>query len=198
MVLVIICLIFLFVGMYIGNKYDLKRVSINMIFGLFLINGLLNILPKNYSVLFINYHYSTWFYLILGSILGYLIMKIIGFKYDETDNISIAGFTIFNTVLLVVSRFNILLLFINILYYIMIGIYIRKSKSWISVLIGMVLGLLLSLVTSWVSGYVLAVILGFIIYFIASVYSIVFKSKDKFAYYGLIAGFVVALIGSIL
>lgn len=198
MVLVILCLIFLFVGMYIGNKYDLKKISINMVFGLFLINALFNISCKGYYVLFRNYHYSTWFYLILGSIIGYLIMKIIGFKYDETDNISIGGFTLFNTILLVGNRFSIFSLIINILYYVIIGIYIRKSKSWISVIVGMILGLLFSLITSWILGYVFTIILGFIVYFIVSVYNIVLRSKDKFAYYGLIAGIVIALIGSVL
>ena len=198
MVLVFLCLIFLFVGMYIGSKHDLKKVSISMIFGLFLINALFNIMIKGYYILFINYHYSTWFYLILGSIVGYLIMKIIDFKYDETDNISIAGFVLFNTILLVTGKFNILVLIINIFYYIMLGIYIRKSKSWISVLVGMVLGLFLGLVTSWMLGYVFAVIFGFVIYFIVSVYSIVLKTKDKLAYYGLLAGVIVALIGSVL
>ena len=80
----------------------------------------------------------------------------------------------------------------------MLGIYIRKSKSWISVLVGMVLGLFLGLVTSWMLGYVFAVIFGFVIYFIVSVYSIVLKTKDKLAYYGLLAGVIVALIGSVL
>ena len=198
MVLVILCLIFLFVGMYIGNRHDLKKVSISMIFGLFLINALFNIMIKGYYILFINYHYSTWFYLILGSTIGYLLMKIIDFKYDETDNISIGGFALFNTILLVTGRFNILALIINGLYYVMLGIYIRKSKSWISVLVGMLLGLLFGLVTSWMLGYVFAVIFGFVIYFITSVYNIILKSKDKLAYYGLLAGIIVALIGSVL
>lgn len=198
MVLVILCLMFLFVGMYIGNKYDLKKMSINMIFGLFLINGFCNILFKGYYALFINYHYSTWFFLILGSILGYLIMKIISFKYDETDNISIGGFSFFNTLFLVIGKFNIFSLIINVLYYVVIGIYIRKSKSWISVIIGMISGLLFSLFGSWILGYVFTIILGFVVYFIVSVYSIVFRSNDKYAYYGLIAGIVIALIGCVL
>ena len=85
----------------------------------------------------------------------------------------------------------------NILYYVIIGIYIRKSKSWISVIVGMILGLLFSLITSWILGYIFTIILGFIVYFIVSVYNIVLRSKDKFAYYGLIAGIVIALIGSV-
>ena len=37
MVLVIVCLLFLFIGMYIGEKRDLKKNSISMVFGLFLV-----------------------------------------------------------------------------------------------------------------------------------------------------------------
>lgn len=198
MVLVILCLIFLFVGMYIGNKYDLKKISINMIFGLFLMNGFCSILFKGYSLLAFNYHHSTWFYLILSCSLGYLIMKIIDFKYDETDNISICGFTLINTFLLVATKFNALGFIINLLYYVMLGIYIRKSKSWISVLIGMVFGLLFSLMISWMLGYIFTIIFGFVLYFIISVYNMVFKSKDKFAYYSLCAGIIIGLLGSIL
>ena len=197
MVLVIICLLFLFIGMYIGNKFDLKKISINMIFGLFLINLIFGFLSSS-SVLSRNYHSSTWFYLILGIIVGYILMMIMGEKYDETDNISIGGFTLLNTFILVMSRFNLLSFIFNILYYVFIGIYIRKSKSWISVLIGMVFGLLFSSITSWILGYIFTIALGFIIYFIVSVYSIVFKSNDKKAYYSLIAGMVIALLGGLL
>ena len=197
MVLVIICLISLFVGMYLGNKFDLKKVSINTIFGLFLINAFF-IISTSYSTLLKNYHSSTWFYLILGTILGYVLMMIVGEKYDETDNISIGGFALLNTLLLVVSKFSFFSFIFNILYYVFIGIYIRKSKSWISVLIGMILGILFSFISSWMLGYVFTIVLGFIIYFIFSVYSIVFKSKDKLASYGLIVGMIVAFLGGIL
>ena len=197
MVLVIICLLFLFIGMYIGNKFDLKKISINMIFGLFSINSL-TVFFSSYSILYKNYHNSTWFYLILGVIVGYLLMKIIGYKYDETDNISIGGFAFLNTFLFITGKYNLLFMIINILYYILIGIYIRKSNSWISVLIGMILGLLFSSITGWMFGYVFTVLLGFIIYFIVSVHSIVFKSSDKNAYYSLIVGMVIGLLGVIL
>ena len=197
MVLVIVCLLFLFIGMYIGEKRDLKKNSISMIFGLFLVN-LLFVFLTSYSFLFMNYHSSTWYFLILGVFLGYLFMKIIGYRYDETDNISIGGFSLLNTFLLVTVKFRFLFMIINILYYVIIGIYIRKSKSWISVLIGMVLGLLFSSITNWMFGYVLTIALGFIIYFIVSVYSIVFKSTDKKTYYSLIFGMVIALLGGLL
>lgn len=197
MVLVIVCLLFLFIGMYIGEKRDLKKNSISMVFGLFLVN-LLFVFLTSYSFLSMNYHSSTWYFLILGVFLGYLFMKIIGYRYDETDNISIGGFSLLNTFLLVTVKFRFLFMIINILYYVIIGIYIRKSKSWISVLIGMVLGLLFSSITNWMFGYVLTIALGFIIYFIVSVYSIVFKSTDKKTYYSLIFGMVIALLGGLL
>lgn len=197
MVLVIVCLLFLFIGMYIGEKRDLKKNSISMVFGLFLVN-LLFVFLTSYSFLSMNYHSSTWYFLILGVSLGYLFMKIIGYRYDETDNISIGGFSLLNTFLLVTVKFRFLFMIINILYYVIIGIYIRKSKSWISVLIGMVLGLLFSSITNWMFGYVLTIALGFIIYFIVSVYSIVFKSTDKKTYYSLIFGMVIALLGGLL
>ena len=198
MLLVCLCCLFVFLGMYIGNKYDLRNVSINSIFGLFLINGIFNIFFGSYSMLSYNYHDTTFIYVILGIVIGFSLMKIIGYKYDETDNLTIAGFTMFNSYLLFVSKFNILFLIINILYYILIGLYITKSKSWISVFIGMVLGLLFSLTSSWIFGYVFTFVLGFILYFIVSVYTIVFKNNSKMGYYALICGVLVALIGAIL
>ena len=198
MVLVIISCLFVILGMYIGKKYDLKSESINSIFGLFIMNTLVNIFPKSYLILSKNYHGSTMFYVVLGSILGYLLMKLISYKYDDVDNVSIIGFTTFNSFLLFISKFNFLFLVINILYYIIIGIYVRNSKSWISVIIGMVLGLVLGLMSGWCIGYVFSIIIGFLIYFIVSVYELVFRNKNKNCYYGLIVGLIVALIGGIL
>lgn len=198
MVLVIFCCLFVFLGMFIGNKKNLKNVSINMIFGLFLINSLVNILPNSYSILYKNYHNITLLYVILGITLGYLIVKLCTYKYDDVDNISIAGFTIFNTFLLYVSKFNFMLLVINILYYVLIGIYVRNSKSWIFVFIGMILGIILGLINGWIIGYMFNMIIGSLIYFIVSVYGLVFRSNDKFCYIGLVFGMLIAFLGSIL
>ena len=194
----VICSLFVFLGMYIGNKYDLKKYSINSIFGLFVINGLCGVLFNSYNILSINYHKSTILFLILGCVLGYCLMKLVSFKYEETDNISICGFTLFNTYLLVVSKFNFFFLLINILYYVLIGIYISKSKSWIYVLLGLILGLLFSLISSWIIGYIFSIIFSFLLYFIFSVYNLVFKSNSKMAYYSLLCGILVGLLGCVL
>ena len=196
--LAVICSLFVFLGMYIGNKYDLKKYSINSIFGLFVINGLGCILLNSYRFLYMNYHKGTFLFLVLGCILGYALMKLISFKYEETDNISICGFTLFNTYLLVISKFNFFFLLVNILYYVLIGIYISKSKSWIYVLLGLVLGLIFSVFSSWVLGYMFAVMFSFVLYFILSVYSLVFKSNGKMYNYSLICGIVVGLLGCVL
>lgn len=196
--LAVICSLFVFLGMYIGNRYDLKKYSINSIFGLFVINGLCCILFNSYRVLYINYHRSTFLFLVLGCILGYALMKLISFKYEETDNISICGFTLFNTYLFVVSRFSFFFLLVNIFYYILIGIYISKSKSWIYVLLGLILGLVFSLFSSWVLGYMFTILFSFVLYFILSVYSLVFKSNGKMYNYSLICGIIVGLLGCVL
>lgn len=196
--LAVICSLFVFLGMYIGNKYDLKKYSINSIFGLFVINGLGGVLFNSYNILYINYHKSTFLFLVLGCILGYFLMKLISLKYEETDNVSICGFTLFNTYLLVISKFNFFFLLINILYYVLIGIYISKSRSWIYVLLGLILGLLFSLISSWVLGYMFTILFSFVLYFILSVYSLVFKSSGKIYNYSLICGIVVGLLGCIL
>lgn len=198
MVLVIIACLFVFLGMYFGKKYDLKNISINMIFGLFLVNCVCSIFDKGYVLLKINYHSSAYYFTILGCILGYVIMKIIDLKYDRTDNISICGFTVANSMILCVSKFNILFFLINILYYVTIGIYIKNSKSWFSVIIGMIIGLILVLFDGWLLGYVFSILVGFIIYFVISVYTIIFRNGDKNGYYALIAGIVISLIGSML
>ena len=79
-----VCL-FVFIGMYIGNKYDLKKISINILFGLFLINVLFSILTNGYYLLFTNYHGAAWYFVLLSSILGILLMLIIDIKYDSTE-----------------------------------------------------------------------------------------------------------------
>ena len=198
MVLVIISCLFVFLGMHIGKKYDLKKSSINMLFGLFLINSLCVILVNGYSFLSLNYHSSTYYFLILGSILGFVLMKIIDMKCSETDDVSICGFVICNTILLFASKFNLLFFVINILYYVILGIYIRNSKSWISVFVGVILGFIFYLLHSWIIGYMFSISFGFIIYFIYSVYTMIFRSGDKESYYYLIAGMIVALLGSVL
>lgn len=198
MVLVIICCLFVFLGMFIGKKKDLKIVSINLIFGLFLINSLINVLPYAYSVLYKNYHSSTFIYVLLGSALGYLLMRLSTYKYEDSDNISIIGFTLFNSYLLYIGKFNLLSLIINILYYVSLGIYIRNSKSWISVIIGCVLGLVIGLIDGWMIGYIFTIVIGFLIYFISSVYGVVFRGNSKMCYVGLFVGMLIAFLGSIL
>lgn len=198
MILALFCCLFVFLGMFIGNKIDFKKMSISMVFGLFLINMLISIIPNSYDVLYKNYHSSTIFYLLLGSILGFLVMKLISFKYDETDNISIAGFCFFNSYLLVLSRFNIFFLIVNILYYILIGIYIRDSRSWISVIVGCFIGILFSLLSGWFIGYFLTIIIGFLAFYLISVYSVIIKNGEKSSYIGLIIGLVLAFLGGVL
>lgn len=198
MVLVIICCLFVFLGMFIGKKFDLKIISINMIFGLFLMNCLFNVLPCAFSILYQNYHGSTFIYVLLGSFLGYLLMRLSSYKYEDSDNISIIGFTLFNSYLLFISKFNLLFLIVNVLYYIFIGIYIKNSKSWISVIIGSILGLVIGLINSWMIGYIFTIVVGFLIYFIISVYNLVFRSNNKYCYIGLIIGLIIAFLGCVL
>ncbi len=198
MICAVICCLFIFLGMHIGDRYDLKKASISMIFGLFLINGLVNILPRCYFLLSQNYHNATFIYIVLGFILGFAIMKIISFKYDQTDNISIAGFSFFNTFLLVSSKFNFWIMIFNILYYVIIGIYISHSKSWLHVFIGMLIGMNLGLFSFWVYGYLFSIVFAFLIYFIVSVYELVFRNNTKNCYIGLVIGMIVALLGGII
>lgn len=198
MILAVFCCFFVFLGMYIGDKFDLKRASINMIFGLFLMNGLISLFPKCFEFLSKNYHDTTFIYVILSCILGFVIMKISSFKYDQTDNISIAGFSFFNTFLLVMSKFNFWLMIINILYYVIIGIYISHSKSWLYVFVGMIIGLNLGLFSLWIYGFLFSIVFSFLVYFIASVYELVFRNNDRSCYIGLIVGMIVALLGGII
>lgn len=198
MLFVVLSCLFVFLGMYIGKKRDLKNISINCIFGLFLINSLFNVFDKGYFCLSKNYHDTTMFFSILGVILGILFIKISSFKYENSDDISIFGFTAFNSYLLFLSKFNLLFLIVNILYYVFIGIYIRNSRSWISVLIGMTFGLFLSLFSGWALGYLFTIFAGFLFYFIFSVYGLVFRNNDKKCYYALIIGMIIGLLGYML
>ena len=198
MFLAILCCLFIFLGMFIAEKYDFKKLSISVLFGLFIINCLSSVIPYVYSVLYKNYHATTFFYVLLSSVLGYLLIKLINFKYEYSDNVSIFGFTFVNTCLLISHRFNILFLVVNIVYYILLGIYIKKSKSWIFILSGCFLGLVFNMFNSWIIGYIYGINIGFILYFIISVYSIVFKNKEKYAGVSLIVGIIIALLGGIL
>ncbi len=198
MILVVFSCLLVFLGMFIGNKYDLKKISINAIFGLFTVNAFQCISSAVYPLLYKNYHKSTMFFIILGIILGYLVIKFINCKYEDSDNISILGFTVINTYLLIIHSFSIVFLIINILYYVLLGIYISKSKSWIYVLLGCFLGILLSLIKLWLIGYAYGICVGFVVYFILSVYNIVFRCKEKNAHIALIAGSIIALLGGLL
>lgn len=198
MILAFVCCLFVFLGMVISDKYDFKKLSINALFGLFTMNVITCVALFVYKVLFRNYHSSTFFYVFLSTLLGYLLVKLINCKYDDCDNVSILGFTIVNTYLFIFHSFNILFLLINIIYYILLGIYIKKSKSWIFVLIGALLGIVFSFIDNWVMGYIYGINLGFIFYYVISVYGIVFRSKDRNSYIGLIVGFVIALLGGLL
>lgn len=198
MVLVIFCCLFVFLGMYIGNRYNLKSVSINVIFGLFLINSVFNILPYSDNILSFNYHDSAYIYCFLGCVLGYVLMKIFECKYDQTDNISIFGFSLFNSYLLFVSRFSFISILINIFYYVLIGLYIRNSKSWIYVFLGMFFGFFVSFISSFIIGYIFAIMFGFVISFVLSVHELVFRNTERNCLYGLILGILVGLVGCLL
>lgn len=198
MVLVIICCLFVFLGMFIGNKWNLKSFSINMIFGLFFINCLVLLLPSAYSILNVNYHDTTIIYFGLSIIVGYLFIRMISLKYDNCDNISILGFVVINSYLLYIHKFNILFYIINILYYIIIGIYIRNSKSWVSVIIGCFIGLLLSFISGFYIGFTFCVVSGFIAYFVVSVFELIIRGNNFKGYLGLITGIIIGFLGGIL
>lgn len=198
MIFAILSCLFIFLGMFIGNRYDLKKISINAIFGLFTINVFQCISSAVYPLLYRNYHNSSWLFILLGILLGYLVIKLINCKYEDSDNISILGFTVVNSYLFILHNFNIIFLIINIFYYVFIGVYISKSKSWIYVLLGCFLGIILSLIKVWSMGYIYGITIGFVVYFILSVYNIVFRCKDKKSLAGLIVGFLIALLGGLI
>lgn len=196
-ILAFICSLFVFLGMFIGKRKDLKYFSINSIFGLFMINGLVNIL-NSYNILYANYHSTTWLYVILSIIIGFIVMIIISHKCSNSDDLSIITFSLLNTYFLCNMKFNFLLILINIIYYIIIGIYIKDSKSYISIFIGTVVGIILSLISNWILGYIFCVSLGILFYFVYSIYNVVTKNKNKYAITGLLLGIVIAILGSIL
>jgi len=201
MFFVIISCFFVFLGMYIGQRWNIKYISINLMFGLFLFNCLVNILPNGYSLLSRNYHDTTFIYVLLGIILGVVLMMLFDYKNDSCDDVSIIGFTMINCFLLNNSmsiKFHFLLLIVNFLYYLVIGIYIKDGKSWISVFIGMVLGIFISFIGSWWIGYLFSIVVGIISCFIYSIYIVVVRNRGKYVYIALIAGLLLAFMGSIL
>lgn len=201
MVLVILSCLFVFLGMYIGKKHILKYFSINVIFGLFLLNCLIKVLPVACSLLSKNYHDTTFIFVFLGIVLGVVLMMLFDYKSDNCDDISIIAFTMVNSCILydVFSlKFSLFLLIINIIYYVFIGIYIKDGKSWISVIIGMILGLLFGFINHWIIGYFYSISVGIILCFIYSISIVVTRSKDKYSYIGLILGLLVAFLGSVL
>ena len=196
-VLILITILFTFLGMFIGKKYDLKYFSINSIFGLFLTNSLYNIIISN-NMLSINYHKTTWIYLILCTILGYIIMKIIGYKSDNPDDVSIAGFSFLNCFLLFLGKLNIFTFIISILYNILIGIYIKDTKSYLYVFLGFILAFISSFLYNWIFGFLFSTLIGIFIYFLFSIYLLVFRNKEKMGIIGLLAGIIIGTIGGIL
>jgi len=201
MVLVIISCLFVFLGMYIANRWNLKYVSINFLFGVFLLNCLVQILPNGYNLLSYNYHDTTFIYAFLGVIIGIVLMMLFDYKSDNCDDVSIVGFTMINSYLLystLSSHFNFILFFVNILYYVSIGIYIKDGKSWVSVFLGMILGFFISLISSWWIGYFFSIVVGIILCFIYSISIVVIRNKGRYSYISLILGMVIGFLGSIL
>ena len=201
MVLVIISCLFVFLGMYIGRRFNLKYFSINFIFGLFLLNCLIQVLPGAYSLLYRNYHDTTFIYVFLGTILGVVFMMLFDYKSDNCDDVSIIAFTMINSCLLYhtfSTKFNLLLLIINILYYVSIGLYIKDGKSWLSVFIGLILGLIFSFINHWLIGYFYSISIGVVLCFVYSISIVVTRGKEKYASLGLILGMLVAFLGSVL
>ena len=66
MFLAVLSCLFIFLGMFIGERFDFKKLSINVIFGLFVLNSIASTLPFIYSCLYKNYHSSTWIFVILS------------------------------------------------------------------------------------------------------------------------------------
>ena len=198
MILAVFSCLFVFLGMFIDERFCFKKFSISFIFGLFTLNCLSSTIPYSYLILYKNYHSSTWFFTLLSIILGYLLMKLINCKYEDCDNVSILGFSIVNTSLFVLHKFSFLFLIVNIFYYVLLVIYVNRSKSWIFVLVGCFFGIMLSFIGVWCVGYVYGLSIGFIVYYVLSVYGIVFRNNDKNSYISLILGFLIALLGGIL
>ena len=123
MILKLVCCLFIFIGIFISEKKDFKKLSINALFGMFFLNCLVVIIPFAYSILFKNYHSTTLFYVLLSGILGFLLIKLVNCKYEDCDNISILGFSFVNMSLLISHRFSILLLLVNILYLYIVSYY---------------------------------------------------------------------------
>ena len=198
MILVVTCFLFSFLGMYIGEKYDLKKASIYIIFGIFTINILCSMFPIAYELLYRNYHGSTWLYISLSILVGYLLIKLINYKYEDSDNLSIVGFIISNSYLLYLHKFSIIFFIINILYFILIGLYIKRSKSWIYVMTGSIIGIIFNYINAWGIGFVLSINIGFVLYYILSIYNIIFRCSNKKYYFCLIIAIIIAFLGGVL
>lgn len=196
-VFTLIVVLFVFLGIFIGKKFNLKYFSINSIFGLFLVNGLYDLLLSS-NFLSINYHNSTWFYLVLCGILGFVIMKLIGIKSDNPDDVSIVGFSFINCFFLLINKFSLVSFLISCLYYILIGIYIKDTKSYLYVFLGFVLAFISSFLSNWMFGFLFSTLVGFFAYFLFSIYILVTRNSQKMGVVGLIVGFVVGLLGGIL
>lgn len=198
MVLVLLSCLFVFLGMYIGRRYNLKYFSINFMFGLFILNCLIQILPSAYSLLSKNYHDTTFIFVFLGIVLGVVLMMLFDYKSDNCDDISIIAFSMANSCLLFNTKISFLLLIINILYYVSIGIYIKDGKSFLSVFIGMILGFIFGIINHWIIGYFYSISVGIVLCFVYSISIVVTKCREKNSYIGLILGMIIAFLGSIL
>lgn len=198
MVLVILSSLFVFLGMYIGKRFNLKYLSINFMFGLFILNCLIQMLPGAFSLLSKNYHDTTFIFVFLGIVLGVVLMVLFDYKSDNCDDVSIIAFTMVNSCILFSSKFNFLIFIINVLYYISIGIYIKNGKSWLSVFIGMFLGIIFGFINHWMIGYFYSISVGIVLCFVYSISIVVTRSREKNSYIGLILGMLIAFLGSIL
>lgn len=210
LILTFLLSIFIIIGTYINtllNKKNIrtKNVSINMLYGLLLLTSIIKILPVSYSLLSKNYHDTTYVYLILTILIGFIIIEIFNLNKKQNKNTSILSLMVFCLIQgIIISNYNIQnidyisMIFLSI-YNIIIGIYIKeinnKKLSIIPITVSYLIGLLLGNITNWQMGYLFSVSLGIIIYFIISLSSSIIKNKNSiYETIGLVIGMTLVLL----
>ena len=117
---------------------------------------------------------------------------------DNPDDVSIVGFSFINCFFLFLGKFSIFSFIISSLYYILIGIYIKDTKSYLYVFLGFILAFISSFLSNWMFGFLFSTLVGIFIYFLVSIYMIVSRNNERAGIIGLVVGIIVGLLGGIL
>lgn len=181
-----IIVLFLLIGFYFSKKSNNKYLF-NFLFGFLLMEFIIRFVPITYNILSINYHDTTFFYIVLLMILGIIISIL----FNKGQLLAYSSFFNFSGLF---SGFSFSLIIYSFIGFI-IGLNSLNRKWLIMFILSFLIGFLFNFIGFWMVGYLYGILLGIVGYYLISMMGIVFKCKEKYVCFFLISGMILSYIG---